>query len=93
MTFRIVVGDVEKLDKVADEMHKVFFEVNNINWTRVGTFEKISIMFEHIDEYVILLMTKSRLKTCLMSRAISLMLSDKKEHADIAWMGWIGVNQ
>jgi hypothetical protein len=45
-----MVGDVEKLDEVADEMHKVFFEVNSINWTRMGTFEKISIMLEHIDE-------------------------------------------
>ena len=50
ITWRIVVGDVERLDEVADEMHKVFFEVNSINWTRMGTFEKISIMFEHIDE-------------------------------------------
>ena len=50
ITWRIVVGDVERLDEVADEMHKVFFEVNSINWTRIGTFEKISIMLEHIDE-------------------------------------------
>ena len=50
ITWRIVVGDVERLDEVADEMHKVFFEVKSINWTRIGTFEKISIMLEHIDE-------------------------------------------
>ena len=50
ITWRIVIGDVEKLDEVADEMHKVFFEVNSVNWTRLGTFEKILIMFEHIDE-------------------------------------------
>ena len=50
ITWSIMVGDVEKLDEVADEMHKVFFEVNSINWTRMGTFEKISMMFEHIDE-------------------------------------------
>ena len=50
ITWRIVVGYVERLDEVADEMHKVFFEVNSINWTRIGTFEKISIMLEHIDE-------------------------------------------
>ena len=50
ITWRIVVGDVERLDEVADEMHKVFFEVNNKNWTQMGTFEKVSIMFEHIDE-------------------------------------------
>ena len=49
-TWRIGVGDVARLDEVADEMHKVFFEVNSINWTRIGTFEKISIMLEHIDE-------------------------------------------
>ena len=28
ITWRIVVGDVERLDEVADEMHKVFFEGN-----------------------------------------------------------------
>ena len=50
ITWRIVVGDVERLDEVADEMFKVFFEVNSIKWTRIGTFEKILIMFEHIDE-------------------------------------------
>ena len=50
ITWRIMVGDVENLDEVADEMHKVFFEVNDINWTQMGKFEKISIMFEHIDE-------------------------------------------
>ena len=50
ITCRIVVGDVERLDEVADEMHKVFFEVNSVNWTRMSTFEKISIMLEHIDE-------------------------------------------
>ena len=49
-TWRIVVGDVARLDEVADQMHKVFFEVNSIDWTRLGTFEKIMIMFEHIDE-------------------------------------------
>ena len=50
ITWRIVVDDVERLDEVAEEMHKVFFEVNSIDWTRLGTFEKILIMFKHIDK-------------------------------------------
>ena len=50
ITFRIVVGDVARLEEIAEEMHKVFFEVNNIDWTRLGTFEKILIMFKHIEK-------------------------------------------
>ena len=50
ITWRIVVGDIDRLDEVADGMHNVFFEVNSINWIRTGMFEKISIMFEHIEE-------------------------------------------
>ena len=50
ITWRIVVGDVEMLDEVADELHNVFFEVNSINWTRMGMFKKISLMLEQIDE-------------------------------------------
>ena len=62
MTWRIVVGDVEKVDEVADEMHKVFFEVNSINWTRMSTFEKISIMFDHIDEVCDLIDNQVKIK-------------------------------
>jgi hypothetical protein len=50
ITWRIVAGDVEKLDEVADEMHKAFFEVDSINWTRIGVFNKILILSEHIDK-------------------------------------------
>jgi hypothetical protein len=50
ISWRIVIGDVERLEEVADEMYKVYFEVKSINWTRMGTFEKISIMFQHIEE-------------------------------------------
>ena len=62
IAWRIVAGDVKRLNEVADEMHKVFFEVNSISWTRMGTLEKTSTMFEHIDEVCDLIDDQIRIK-------------------------------
>ena len=45
-----MIGDVAMLEEIAEEMHKVFFKVNSIDWTRTGRFEKILIMCQHIEE-------------------------------------------
>ena len=50
ITWRMVIGDVAMLEEIAEEMHKVFFKVKSIDWTRTGRFEKILIMCQNIEE-------------------------------------------